>query len=341
MSMSDQNSPRIDVHGHVTAPLALYAYQAGLMSARAFHGKGKIRATEEEVLEAALPHVERLRSHGIDRQFISPRPYSMMHSRKPEIIVHWFIETVNDIIAAQVSEYPDAFVGMAGLPQSAGVSPANSLEELERCVTELGFVGCVVNPDPGEGDYATPGLGDEWWYPLWEKMVELDVPGLVHATSCSNPRESYSNHFITEEGIAVMSLMDSRVFEDFPGLKLIISHGGGSVPYQYGRWQAQRIQKGKEDFEISLRRLWFDTVLYNKESLELLFKIVGPDDCLFGTETPGIGSGVDRRTGRYMDDLGPVIDSIDFLTEDQKAAVFYRNAEQVFTRWEGAGGGGA
>ncbi|HAQ23090.1 MAG: amidohydrolase [Acidimicrobiaceae bacterium] len=325
----------VDIHGHVTAPLALYAYQAGLMSARAFHGKGSIRATEEEILEAALPHVQRLKDYGISRQFISPRPYSMMHSRKPEVIVQWFIETVNDIIAAQVAEYPDSFVGVAGLPQSAGVCPSNSVEELRRCVLELGFVGCVLNPDPGEGDYATPGLGDEWWYPLYEAMVELDVPGLVHATACSNPRESYSNHFITEESIAVMSLVDSNVFTDFPDLKLIISHGGGSVPYQYGRWQAQRVQKGREDFSESLKRLWFDTVLYNKESLELLFKIVGPERCLFGTETPGIGSGADRVTGQFMDDLAPVIDSIDFLGEDEKAAVFSGNAREVFSRWNG------
>ncbi len=325
----------VDIHGHVTAPLALYAYQAGLMSARAFHGKGSIRATEEEVLAAAIPHVQRLKDYGISRQFISPRPYSMMHSRKPEVIVHWFIETVNDIIAAQVAEYPESFVGVAGLPQSAGVSPSNTVEELRRCVLELGFVGCVLNPDPGEGDYATPGLGDEWWYPLYEAMVELDVPGLVHATACSNPRESYSNHFITEESIAVMSLVDSNVFADFPDLKLIISHGGGSVPYQYGRWQAQRVQKGRDDFSTSLRQLWFDTVLYNKESLELLFKIVGPDRCLFGTETPGIGSGADRVTGNFMDDLAPVIDSIAFLDESQKTGIFSSNAETVFSRWNG------
>ena len=113
------------------------------------------------------------------------------------------------------------------------------------------------------------------------------------------------------------------------------------MPYQYGRWQAQRIQKGKVDFEIDLRKLWFDTVLYNKESLELLFKIVGPEHCLFGTETPGIGSGKDRVTGQYMDDLIPVVDSIDFLTDDQKAAVFHGNAEKVFTRWGGVGGDAA
>ena len=104
---------------------------------------------------------------------------------------------------------------------------------------------------------------------------------------------------------------------------------------QYGRWQAQRVQKGRDDFSTSLRQLWFDTVLYNKESLELLFKIVGPDRCLFGTETPGIGSGADRVTGNFMDDLAPVIDSIAFLDESQKTGIFSGNAETVFSRWNG------
>ena len=324
----------VDIHGHVSAPLALYAYQAQLISARAFHGKGKVAATDDEIAAAAEGHVALLERMRIDQQFISPRPFAMMHSHKPEIIVRWFSEQVNDIIAKQVAAYPDTFVGMAGLPQSAGVSPANVVQELERCVTELGFVGCVLNPDPGEGDYATPPLGDEHWYPLYEKLVELDVPALVHASACRNPRESYSNHFITEEGIAVISLCDSRVFTDFPDLKLIISHGGGSVPYQVGRWRAQRVQKGLESFDTALRRLYFDTVLYNKESLELLFKIVGPDRCLFATEAPGIGSAIDPATGRYMDDLRPVIEEIDFLTDAQRAGIFSGNAESVFTRWQ-------
>ena len=132
----------------------------------------------------------------------------------------------------------------------------------------------------------------------------------------------------------MISLCDSRVFTDFPELKLIISHGGGSVPYQVGRWRAQRVQKGLESFDTALRRLYFDTVLYNKESLELLFKIVGPDRCLFATEAPGIGSGIDPATGRYMDDLRPVIEEIDFLTDAQRAGIFSGNAESVFTRWQ-------
>jgi predicted TIM-barrel fold metal-dependent hydrolase len=323
----------VDVHGHVSAPLALYAYQAQLISARAFHGKGRVAASDEEILAAAQGHLAVLDRLRIDQQFISPRPFSMMHSQKPDIIVRWFIEQVNDIIAQQVRAYPDRFAGIAGLPQCAGVSPANVVDELDRCVSELGFVGCVLNPDPGEGDYATPPLGDEYWYPVYEKLTQLDVPALVHASSCSNPRESYSNHFITEESIAVISLADSRVFQDFPDLKLIIAHGGGSVPYQIGRWRAQRIQKGLESFDASLRRMYFDTVLYTPESLEYLLRVVGVERCLFATEAPGIGSGLDPETGRYMDDLRPVIEGFGWLTAEQREAIFCGNAARVFSRW--------
>jgi 4-oxalmesaconate hydratase len=322
----------IDIHGHVSAPLELYSYQAQLIASRGFHGKGRLQTDERKIVEAAGNHVELLGRLGIDRQLISPRPFAMMHSEQPEKIIHWFIEQANDIIAQQVSAYPDTFSGVAGLPQAAGVSPARVTDELERCIKELGFVGCVLNPDPGEGDGLTTPLGDEFWYPLYEKMVELDVPGLIHSAGCRSHRESYSNHFITEESIAILSLVESRVFEDFPTLRLIVSHGGGSIPYQIGRWRAQRIQKDARPFDEDLRRLWFDTVLYNPESLEFLLRIVGPDRCLFGTETPGIGSALDPETGRCMDDLRPVVEGIEWLSNEQRAAIFEGNARTVFPR---------
>lgn len=322
----------IDIHGHVSAPLELYSYQAQLIASRGFHGKGRVPVDEEKIVEAARNHVELLGRLGIDHQLISPRPFAMMHSERPEKIVHWFIEQANDIIAQQVSAYPGVFSGVAGLPQAAGVSPANVTAELERCIDELGFVGCVLNPDPGEGDGETLPLGDEFWYPLYEKMVELDVPGLIHSAGCRSHRESYSNHFITEESIAILSLVESNVFEDFPTLRLIVSHGGGSIPYQVGRWRAQRIQKQARPFDESLRQLWFDTVLYNPESLELLLRIVGPDRCLFGTETPGIGSALDPATGRQLDDLRPVVEAIEWLSDEQRDAIFEGNARAVFSR---------
>jgi len=322
----------IDIHGHVSAPPELYAYQAALIASRGYHGKGQVQADEEKIVEAARSHVARLGGFGIDHQLISPRPFALMHSQQPAKIVHWFIEQANDIIAQQVRAYPEVFSGVAGLPQAHGSSPANVVAELGRCINELGFVGCILNPDPGEGEGYTPPLGDEYWYPLYEKMSELDVPGLIHSAGCRNPRESYSGHFITEESIAILSLVESRVFDDFPSLRLIVSHGGGSIPYQIGRWRAQRITRKARPFDESLRQLWFDTVLYSPESLELLFRIVGTDRCLFGTETPGIGSAIDPETGRALDDLRPVVDAIEWLSDAQRAAIFEQNARSVFTK---------
>ena len=178
-------------------------------------------------------------------------------------------------------------------------------------------------------------MGDEYWYPLYEKLVAMDVPALVHPASCRNPRESFHGHFITEESINILSLCESRVFEDFPTLNLVICHGGGSIPYQVGRWRSQ-IGHGpgdEETFDQRLRKLWFDASLYNKESLELLFKIVGTDRCMFGTERPGAGAKIDPRTGRWYDDTRPLIEEIEWLTEKQREQVFHENAEQVYTRF--------
>jgi 4-oxalmesaconate hydratase len=263
-----------------------------------------------------------------------------MHSEQPESIVRWWVEANNDVIARQCRAYPDVFRGVCGLPQTLGGDIGACVEELERCVTDQGFIGCLLNPDPTEGTGLQPTLDNEYWYPLYEKMVELDVPALVHSTACKNPRESYSAHFITEESIAVLNLCsgESRVFHDFPGLRLIISHGGGSVPYQVGRWRAHRIREqdanpSLEPFDDSLRRLYYDTVLYNQESLDFLFRVIGTDRCMFGTENPGFGSAKDPKTGAWLDDLKPVIEGISWLSAEDRERIFERNARSVFPRF--------
>jgi 4-oxalmesaconate hydratase len=267
----------------------------------------------------------------------------LMHSHPRVRDVQVWVAANNDLIARTVALHPTRFRGVAGLPQVAGQPVEVVFDELDRAIDELGFVGALLNPDPGEGDGTTPTLGDEYWYPLYERLAAKDVPIHIHGASCYG-RENYSEHFITEESLAITSLARSRVFRDFPTLKFMISHGGGSIPYQIGRWRAERLgihglasKSAYEDamteaFDESLRRLWFDTVLYNKESLELLFKVVGPDRCLFGTERPGSGSAIDPVTGRSLDDLRPVIEEISFLSPAEKAAIFEGNARTFYAR---------
>ena len=151
---------------------------------------------------------------GTDMQCISPRPFQMMASEKPSKLVQWFTEETNNIIARQTKLYPKRFVGVAGLPQASGEPLDMAIKELERAVKQLGLKGCLVNPDPYENSgVKAPPMGDRYWYPLYEKLCELDVPGHIHATGSRHPeREPYTLHFINEETTAVYGLVNSTVF---------------------------------------------------------------------------------------------------------------------------------
>lgn len=329
----------IDCHSHVSAPVQLWAYKAALLSHRGAHGRGRVNVTDDEILAAANKkemaphgHLDMMKHVGTDMQLVSPRPFQMMHSERPAKLVQWFIEECNNIIYRQTQLLPDKFIGIAGLPQVGGEPVEIALPELERCVNELGFKGCLLNPDPFENNGThPPALGDRYWYPLYEKLCELDVPGHIHGTGSRSEREPYSLRFINEETTAVYGLLNSDVFKDFPDLKIVVSHGGGAVPYQLGRFESGSLRNpNAERFSQKMRKLYFDTVLYTPEALELLIKVVGVDQCLFGAECPGVGSSINPDTGRTMDDIKPYIEGFEWLSAEDKKKILEDNARRVF-----------
>lgn len=318
----------IDSHAHLVAPDSFYGLWTHLEAAGTYHGRFPSKATDEELFNSARRQVTLMDEVGTDIQLTSPRPFVLKHSARPAQIVHWWIEANNDAIATQVTAFPDRLRGICALPQVAGEPVRTVFDEIDRNL-ERGFVGVLLNPDPSEGAGTTPVMGDDYWYPLYERLVERDVPALLHPAACYG-RESYSEHFITEESLAINSMIRSGVFRDFPDLKIIVPHGGGSVPYQLGRWIAHdrglvTARSGdRETFAETLKRFWFDTCLYTQEALELLFAVVGADRVLFGTERPG--------SGGSLEDLKPVIEKIPALSDDDRRAVFEGNARQVYTR---------
>jgi OH-DDVA meta-cleavage compound hydrolase len=329
----------IDCHGHVSAPSELWAYKASLLSHRGSHGRGGVHVSDDDIRRALnktemapCGHMDMLDNHGTDYQLISPRPFQMMNSFEPARVVHWFTEETNTIIYRQTQMFPDRFAGVCGLPQAAGEPIENVFPELERCIKQLGFKGCLLNPDPYENTRTDhPGLGDRYWYPLYEKLCELDVPAHVHATGSRSDRVPYSLHFINEETTAVYNLVSSSVLEDFPDLKIVISHGGGAIPYQIGRFQAGAMRPGaKRTFMEGLQKLYFDTVLYSEGALRLLIETVGVERCLFGTECPGVGSKVIPEVGHTMDHIAPIIARFDWLSATDKKMIFEDNARHLF-----------
>ena len=207
--------------------------------------------------------------------------------------------------------FPQNFVGVCQLPQTPGDPLANCIAELERCVNELGFIGCNLNPDPSGGRWNAPPLTDRAWYPFYEKLVELDVPAMVHVSASCNPNfHATGAHYINADTTAFMQFLTADLFKDFPALRMIIPHGGGAVPYHWGRYRGLA-QDMKRPLLADLIRhnVFFDTCVYHQAGIDLLLKIVPADNILFGSEMVGAVRGIDPESGHYYDDTKRYVDA--------------------------------
>jgi 4-oxalmesaconate hydratase len=329
----------IDCHGHfTTAPKELQSYRdaqiAALKDTSHIPSKGQLNISDDQI-RASLENAQLKfqRERGTDVTIFSPRASAMAHHiGDATTSLHWS-QHCNDLIYRVCSLYPSNFVGVCQLPQSPGVSPANSIGELERCVNELGFIGCNLNPDPSGGHWTAPPLTDRYWYPLYEKMVELDVPAMVHVSSSCNPNfHATGAHYINADTTAFMQFLTGDLFKDFPTLRFVIPHGGGAVPFHWGRYRGLAQDMNRPLLTDLIRNnIFFDTCVYHLPGIELLLKVVPLDNILFGSEMVGAVRGIDPETGHYYDDTKRYVDTLP-LREEQRCRLFEGNARKVYPR---------
>src|SRR2546421_10402361 len=103
-----------------------------------------------------------------------------------------------------------------------------------------------------------------------------------------------------------MQLIEGNLFRDFPALRFVIPHGGGAVPFHWGRYRglAQEMKKPLLTDHL-LNNVFFDTCVYHLAGIELLTKVIPVDNILFASEMLGGGKGIDPTTGQYYDDTRP------------------------------------
>jgi len=238
----------------------------------------------------------------------------------------------NDLIARVVALFPETFVGVCMLPQSPKADMTNSIAELERCV-DMGFIGCNLNPDPGGGHFQHPPLTDRYWYPFYEKMVELDVPAMIHVSGSCNPAmHATGGYYLAADTVAFMQLLEGDLFKDFPTLRFIIPHGGGAVPYHWGRYRGLADMLKKPDLSTHLmNNIFFDTCVYHQPGIDLLADVIENKNILFGSEMVGAVRGIDPTTGHYFDDTKRYVDALD-ISDAERDAIFEGNARRVFPR---------
>jgi 4-oxalmesaconate hydratase len=316
----------IDIHGHYTTePQPLLTFRdkqlAGLADPMRRPATDDLGITDAMLRESVQPQLKLQQERGSDLTIFSPRAAGMAHHVGTEETGKVWSRLSNDLIHRIATLLPDNFAPVGQLPQHPGVPPKNCIAELERLVG-LGFVGVNLNPDPSGGYWTDPPLTDRWWYPVYEKLVEFDMPAMIHVTSSCNPNFHYTGaHYINADTTAFMQLIQGNLFKDFPALKFVIPHGGG----------AQEMKKPLLT-EHLLDNVFFDTCVYHLPGIELMAKVIPVDNILFASEMLGAVKGIDPETGHYYDDTKRYIDQVETLSGEERYKIFEGNARRVYPR---------
>tara|TARA_Y100001001_G_scaffold91236_1_gene89047 strand:+ start:425 stop:1450 length:1026 start_codon:yes stop_codon:yes gene_type:complete len=327
----------IDCHGHYT--VLPKGHDAWREEQKAAFAGGRPAPpypdiTDDEIRQTIEDNQLRLiKERGADLTIFSPRASAMAHHVGDQDVSATWARHCNNLIHRVTQLFPDVFVGGCMLPQSPQAGLEASVAELRRCVEELGFVSCNLNPDPGGGHFQHPPLTDDYWFPLYEVMEELQVPGMIHVSGSCNPAmHATGGYYLAADTVAFMQLLQGDLFSRFPGLRFIIPHGGGAVPYHWGRYRglADMLKQPSLDTHL-MNNVFFDTCVYHQPGIDLLADVIENKNILFGSEMVGAVRGIDPQTGHYFDDTKRYVDALD-ISEDERRAIFEGNARRVFPR---------
>ena len=327
----------IDCHGHYTTAPA--AHNDWREAQKETYSAGTSpppypRISDDEIRETVEANqLKLLKERGADLTIFSPRASAMAHHVGDQEVSRIWSEHCNNLIHRVTQLFPGIFYGGCMLPQSPESDLTASVAELDRCVTELGFVSCNLSPDPGGGHFSHPPLTDRYWYPIYEKMCELDVPAMIHVSGSCNPAMHATGAFyIAADTIAFMQLLQGDLFTDFPDLKFIIPHGGGAVPYHWGRYRGLADMLGQPALDGHLmNNVFFDTCVYHQPGVDLLADVIDTKNILFASEMVGAVRGIDPETGHYFDDTKRYVEALE-LSKADRHAIFEGNARKVFPR---------
>jgi 4-oxalmesaconate hydratase len=329
----------IDIHGHyTTAPKALETWRKRQVAA--VDGTGPMpRASElhigdDELRESIESNQLRLmRQRGVDVTVFSPRASFMAHHVGDFQVSSTWAAICNELCYRVSELFPGQFVPAAMLPQSPGVDPKSCIPELVKCVEQYGNVAVNLNPDPSGGRWDAPPLSDRHWYPIYEKMVEYDIPAMIHvSTSCNPAFHTTGAHYLNADTTAFMQCLTANLFADFPTLRFVIPHGGGAVPYHWGRFRGLAQELGKPPLtEHLLHNVFFDTCVYHQPGIDLLTRVIPVDNILFASEMIGAVRGIDPETGHHYDDTRRYVDGAQ-LGPGERHRIYEANARRVYPR---------
>ena len=234
-------------------------------------------------------------------------------------------QLVNDSMAEQQRARPDRIRWFTSLPWQYA---EDALAELNRACA-AGAVGVMVL-----GSIDGKDLIDPMFAPVWAEIDRRKLPVLVHPTAPQGVREMHMEAFnlippvgfMFDTTLAFAHMIFSGFLDRYPNIKLIAAHGGAALPYLAGRFDIchERIPACsaviKEKPSRYLQRLYYDTVLFEQDALELCIKVAGsPDNVLYGSDYP-----------HNIGDMAGCLARVNALPADQARRINSKNAERIF-----------
>ncbi|MDP3983418.1 MAG: amidohydrolase family protein [Acidimicrobiia bacterium] len=282
-----------------------------------------------ESLEERIADMDRM---GVDIQAVAIAPYQTFYWAEPELGSK-VSRIINDDLAEAVSRYPNRFVGLGTVPLQ---DTAAAVDELGRCMDQLGFRGLEIATNVQGEELSSPRLD-----PFWAAVEKRGAVIFIHPVGFTHPQRFTEHYFFNvighpiENTLAISNLIFGGVMERYPALKIVMAHGGGYLPAYAGRMD--HAYHAREDVRHGLpkppgaylRQFHFDTMVFEPDQMSFLATKYGADHILLGTDYP-----------YDMGETDPVglVSRTPGLSDEDRKAICGGNAARLLGLVDGVGG---
>jgi aminocarboxymuconate-semialdehyde decarboxylase len=298
LGQAGRYGPDLIVHDDGSATLRVGDHETHMAPSERFHPSELLQRLGDPAL-----FVEAMDARGVDVVGVTASPLFYLYWAEPEVGVP-FNRTLNDCMHRFTQHDPRRLFFIPTVPLQ---DMDATLEELDRALGDLGGRGVNIG-----SDNALRGLDDEYFWPFYDKVQSYDVPIFIHpypaplATGAKDPYHlSWIVGYTMQETEAFARLVLGGVLDDFPALKVCLTHGGGAVPYQFGRLAAAAVThpdvRAKRPLEEYLKNFYFDILVHDPRARRYLVEFMGPDNVVVGDNWNG-WDGVDGF--KLLDELG-------------------------------------